>query len=146
MTRRAPQLDLPSIAHVPGSGSVPDMVLLEVAKGLATKVTRAAGWQDNAAYLYGHDLLDAGYFWEAHEVWEVVWLNCPPNSAEKVLLQMLVQRANAELKLNMGRSNASRRLAGQVNALRADLAGRLEAGQHNFMGVDIQTEYALKCS
>jgi hypothetical protein len=65
-------------------------------------------WQDNAAYLYGHRLLEAGFYWEAHEVWEAVWMNCRPNSTEKVLLQALIQQANARLKRKMGKVNAAR--------------------------------------
>ena len=140
--RRLPDLALPGHAHVPGSGSKPDMAPLEAAKALAPSVMRHEDWQDNAAYLYGHDLLDAGFFWEAHEVWEAVWLNCLPNSAEKLLLRMLIQQANARLKLVMGRRNAAERLAAEVEALRIDLAGRLGA-PGSFMGVDISKKFAI---
>lgn len=140
--RRLPDLALPGHAHVPGSGSTPDMAPLEAAKALAPSVMRHEDWQDNAAYLYGHDLLDAGFFWEAHEVWEAVWLNCPPNSAEKLLLRMLIQQANTRLKLVMGRRNAAERLAAEVEALRIDLAGRLGA-PGSFMGVDISKKFVL---
>ncbi len=140
--RRLPDLALPGHAHVPGSGSKPDMAPLEAAKALVAPETSANAWQDNAAYLYGHDLLDAGFFWEAHEVWEAVWLNCPPNSAEKLMLRMLIQQANARLKLVMGRRNAAERLAAEVEALRIDLAGRLGA-PGSFMGVDISKKFAV---
>jgi hypothetical protein len=140
--RRLPDLALPGHAHVPGSGSTPDMAPLEAAKALVAPETSANAWQDNAAYLYGHDLLDAGFFWEAHEVWEAVWLNCPPNSAEKLMLRMLIQQANARLKLVMGRRNAAERLAAEVEALRSDLAGRLGA-PGSFMGVDISKKFAV---
>lgn len=140
--RRLPDLALPGHAHVPGSGSTPDMAPLEAAKALVAHETSANAWQDNAAYLYGHDLLDAGFFWEAHEVWEAVWLNCPPNSAEKLMLRMLIQQANARLKLVMGRRNAAERLAAEVEALRSDLAGRLGATRC-FMGVDISKKFVL---
>ena len=140
--RRAPDLRLPGHAHVPGSGSSPDMAPLEAAKAVAPRVTLGEDWQDNAAYLYGHDLLEAGFFWEAHEVWEAVWLNCPPNSPEKVLLQLLIQQANARLKLVMDRPGAADRLAIEVEALRNDLIGRLGASKL-FMGVDISIKIAL---
>ena len=142
--RRLPDLALPGHAHVPGSGSKPDMAPLEAAKALAPSVMRHEDWQDNAAYLYGHDLLDAGFFWEAHEVWEAVWLNCPPNSVEKLLLRMLIQQANARLKLVMGTAEpeVSPCLPAEVEALRIDLAGRLGA-PGSFMGVDISKKFAI---
>ncbi len=30
-------------------------------------------WQDSENYLYGIDLFNHGYYWEAHEAWESVW-------------------------------------------------------------------------
>ena len=76
--RLVPDIDLPSRAHVPGSGTRPDAAPLDHARRLAPAVTRAQDWQGNKAYLYGHDLMQAGYFWEAHEVWEAVWLATLP--------------------------------------------------------------------
>ena len=127
-------IPLPARAHVPGSGSAPDLAPLELAKSLAPPETRSDHWQDNAAYLYGHRLLEAGFYWEAHEVWEAVWMNCRPNSTEKVLLQALIQQANARLKRNMGKVNAAGRLDSMVDGLRHEVCARLD-GQRHFMGV-----------
>jgi len=33
-------------------------------------------WQICRAYLYGVDLFNHGYYWEAHESWEGLWLAC----------------------------------------------------------------------
>ena len=70
---------------------------------------------------------------EAHEVWEPVWLACRPNSAERRLLQALIQYANAALKAEMGRDRAAARLL-------AATAGHLRrvgaADGQGFMGVD----------
>ncbi len=140
--RRVADLPLPAQRHVPGSGSMPDMAPLEAAKALAPAVTRREEWQENPAYLYGHYLLAAGFFWEAHEVWEAVWLNCPPNSVEKLLLRMLIQQANARLKLVMGRPRAAERLADEAEALRTELAGRL-GDLSTVMGVTVSTKFAL---
>lgn len=49
-------------------------------------------------------------FWEAHEVWEAVWMAARENSAEKVMVQGVIQLANARLKARMGRHGASVRL------------------------------------
>ena len=63
-----------------------------------------------AAWTFGLDFLRDGYFWEAHEVLEAVWLALPPNSAERVLCQGLIQLANAGLKRVMRRDGAAARL------------------------------------
>lgn len=135
--RLVPEISLPSHAHVPGSGSTPDLVPLECAKELTPAVTQAAEWQDNVPYLYGHDLLRAGFCWEAHEVWEAVWLATPANGPERLLLQALIQNANARLKSGMQRKNAAARLLGQVEELRVDLVARLGGQIDTYMGVDI---------
>lgn len=135
---RAGDIPLPARAHVPGSGSSPDMVPLEHAKSLAPPQTRAEDWQDNATYVYGHRLLEAGLYWEAHEVWEAVWMNCSPNSTEKVLLKALIQLANARLKRSMGKENAATRLESMVEALRQEVCARLD-GRPDLMGVSVIT-------
>jgi hypothetical protein len=33
----------------------------------------AAQWWECEEYLFGFDLFNAGYYWEAHEAWEAVW-------------------------------------------------------------------------
>ena len=30
-------------------------------------------WRDNEDYLFGVDLYNHGYLWEAHEAWESIW-------------------------------------------------------------------------
>lgn len=133
-----PDINLPSHAHVPGTGSRPDLVPLEHAKQLAPGVTQANGWQTNIPYLYGHDLKQAGYYWEAHEVWEAVWLATPANGPERLLLQALIQNANALLKSKMQRENAAERLQAQVEELRQDLVSRLGGQIESYMGVAIE--------
>ena len=70
-----------------------------------------------AAFRYGVDLFNTGYFWEAHEVWEPVWMALAPNSRERCACQALIQGANACLKLRYGRGKAFARLAGEVDRL-----------------------------
>ena len=69
----------------------------------------AADLSGNAAYETGWRYLDAGFHWEAHEVWEPVWMACAPNSAERQFVAGLIQIANSRLKAAMGRGQAARR-------------------------------------
>lgn len=127
-------LALPGHVHTPGTGTVPDLVPLEAAKLLAPVVTNANTWTENETYCYGFSLFRHEMFWEAHEVWEAVWLATPPNSKQRRILRCLIQTANARLKWRMNRPRATKRLA--TEAL-AELSG-LEYGQTGlFMGIDI---------
>jgi hypothetical protein len=119
----ASPLALPSHAHIPGTGTEPDWPPLEAAKAMAADPTTDKNWQHNQAYIYGFALLRGGFFWEAHEVWEVVWLNSAPNGLERSLLRALIQIANAELKAAMGRYQATRRLIDEAQRDLDELAG-----------------------
>ena len=50
--------------------------------------------------------LREGYFWEAHELLEPVWMDLPEDAPERALVQGLIQLANAGLKRRMGRAGA----------------------------------------
>lgn len=127
-------IELPVRAHVPGTGTTPDWPSLEVAKYLVPERTCDNDWADNPAYLFGFELAQAGFFWEAHEVWEPVWLACPPNSRERLLLRALIQITNAELKGNMRRERAVLRLLGEA---RQELEELRPVANERLMGVDV---------
>jgi predicted metal-dependent hydrolase len=63
----------------------------------------AQGWRRCEAYLYGVDLFNHGYYWEAHEEWEGLWRALqglePPIVALRALLQGLIRLAAAGVKV-----------------------------------------------
>lgn len=59
----------------------------------------------------GLSLYRAGFFWEAHEAWEPLWLAAAPNSRERAFLQALIQLANGWLKCAMDKPAAAARIA-----------------------------------
>ena len=102
----------------------------------APLLTDPALWRENATYLYGCQLYMVGFFWEAHEAWEPVWMHAPPNSHARALMQGLIQLANACLKIRMARLHAARRL------LAMSRAHVEEAGSDPVMGLDPTTLHA----
>ncbi|WP_245409773.1 DUF309 domain-containing protein [Pararhizobium haloflavum] len=103
---------------------------------LAPDPTDAQAWRANAPYLAGFRLYNAGFGWEAHEVWEPVWMHARSHSAERYMVQGLIQLANARLKWTMGRTNASVRLAGI--ARECLLQARFASTDALVMGVDLE--------
>lgn len=79
------------------------------------------------AFEAGMLFFEAGYYWEAHEVLEAVWLVLPPESAERHFVQGLIQLANGYLKLEMKRPKAALRLSSIATQLfeSSDGEGRL---------------------
>lgn len=101
---------LPHERHVPGANARPEEGAVFAAAAEARRADAPGAWSECASYLYGFDLLVGGFFWEAHEVWEPVWANCPPNSRERAVLRGLIQCANAGLKSVMARPGAAGKL------------------------------------
>ena len=62
------------------------------------------------AFRHGLAYLDNGFYWEAHEVLEPVWMALEDGSTERRLVQALIQTANAHLKSEMGWPKAALRL------------------------------------
>lgn len=107
---------LPEAAHVPGATPRPGEGTFAAVKAAAPPVTTSEGADGNAAWQHGLRLIAAGYYWEAHEVLETVWMNAAPNSPERHLLRAAIQLANAGLKQRMGRPGAALRLCAIVEA------------------------------
>ena len=126
----APALDLPRWAYLPGTTLEPDRAPLEHAKALVPKAYENGVDPRDPAFRYGLALHHAGLFWEAHEVWEAVWKAAPKNGCDRLLLRGLIQRANAHLKLRMGRPAAALRLLDEA-------AGELAEFMRRRGGVDI---------
>ncbi|MDD9908630.1 MAG: DUF309 domain-containing protein [Ahrensia sp.] len=80
------------------------------------------------AFQCGLHYLETGYFWEAHEVLEPVWLALPAGSAERFLVQALIQFANAKLKLEMQRPRAAKRICAIVGDLLSRIDGKSVLG------------------
>lgn len=101
---------LPDEPYVPGRTPRPEAGPVFAISGAAPEATDPDLWFQHEAWLSGFRLYRHGYFWEAHEVWEPVWIGARPNSAERAMVQGLIQVANACLKLRMDRHRAALRL------------------------------------
>lgn len=106
----------PPHAYLPGAtprhaDDLFDPVRDSAQPGMAVEELRASlAWREGRAYL------DEGFYWEAHEVMEAVWLVLP-DGPERRRVQAVIQLANAALKARMARPGAVTRLAGIVRDL-----------------------------
>ena len=55
-------------------------------------------WQDCEAYLFAIDLFNHGYYWEAHESWESVWIAVGRRGATAAFIKGLIKLAAAGVK------------------------------------------------
>ncbi len=73
----------------------------------------ATDWTDCEPYLYGIDLFNRGYWWEAHEALETVWLAAGQKSTVcGKFVQGLIQLAGAQLKRYIGDPRGAQKLTG----------------------------------
>lgn len=70
-----------------------------------------ARWHESEAYLYGIDLYNHGYWWEAHEAWEACWIAAGKQTETGLFLQGLIQITAGCLKKHLDQIEAGRGLA-----------------------------------
>lgn len=113
----------PPHPYVPGKSKRHPQHLFEFLKADVDNL-KVEELPDTCAWQYAEIFYQEGYFWEAHELLETVWLTCPPNSAEKIYVQGKIQSANAKLKQCMGQHKAAAKLLKDVEALFAEARQR----------------------
>ncbi len=124
----------PPHVYIPGqTPRHPDDLFDSIKVGLgdvpANRLNRTRAWA------YGLEFLEDGFFWEAHEVLEAVWMACPPNAPERLMVQAVIQHANAQLKRKMGQEQAALRLDKRSSDLAQEAVSRAGA---QVLGLDAQ--------
>jgi len=106
--RYVPRVPLPAAAFVPGrAGAVRPSGETLVVSG---HTLPPESWGENEAWLFGADLWNHGFLWEAHEVWERLW-RAPFDARQAEFLRGLIQCAAAGLKVAVGDRDAATSLA-----------------------------------
>ena len=121
--RCAPQIPLPPYSYVPGhelphpvndpAGHLygvqhePPIPAAELALLPTEPEPRrralAATLAINSRWLYALDLFNAGFYWEAHEVWESFWNALGRKTPEALSIQGLIHLAAAAVKIREGK-------------------------------------------
>ncbi len=95
-------------------------------------------WVDCGDYLYGIDLFNHGYYWEAHEAWEGLWVACGREGLTAIYLQALINLTAAGFKARWG--SARGMSANAATAVRLLQSLETESGQHHerYMGLNVR--------
>jgi predicted metal-dependent hydrolase len=81
----------------------------------------AATLTDNSRWLYALDLFNAGFYWEAHEVWESFWNALGRTTTEALVVQGLIHLAAAAVKIREGKPAGVTRHSQRARELLGDL-------------------------
>lgn len=112
-------------AYIPGKTERHPEGLFDPVRETVSSGMTSLELADSPAFLSGIAYMEAGFYWEAHELLEPVWIALPEGSVEQRFVQALIQLANAHLKLNMGRAKAAVRLCVIVRDLLSDTSGEV---------------------
>ena len=131
----SPDLPFPAYSYVPG-GPWPHPNRSAGGHSAADRpppIGPGEGWAASLAYLRGIALFNAGYYWEAHEVWEGLWHAHRRSGPIADLLKALIKLAAAGVKVRerqpAGVSTHARRAADLLAA----------AGSPRLLGLDPRT-------
>jgi hypothetical protein len=131
--KRYTQYPTPRRKYIPGQGVHPDKDpqgshLPEIPVG--EPVFSPQTWHRSQPYLYAIDLFNLGYWWEAHEVLEKLWMQNGRTTPVARTLQGIIQMAAALLQESKGNPRGASRLfvRGRAN---------LEAGSGIDCGMDV---------
>lgn len=92
-------------------------------------------WRDSAPYLLATDLFNHGYYWEAHEAWEGLWIAAGRSGTTADFLKGLIKLAAAGVKHLEGNAAGVRRH--KTRAL--ELLKSVSSTEQHYCGVDLSS-------
>ncbi len=87
-------------------------------------------------FLYGIDLFNFNYWWEAHEAWEMVWKTTAKTDDDGKFLQGLIQISAGMIKWWTGN------LSGMKKLFKEGLEKLRSIPEQNLMGLDLKNQIA----
>lgn len=94
-------------------------------------------WPDCRPFLYGLDLFNHGYYWEAHEVWERIWHAAGRTGPVGSFIKGLIKLAAAGVKVREGRPAGVRSHAQRAAELFSRVANQLRSTQSSYFGLSL---------
>lgn len=107
----------PAYAYVPGSRPHPRHLRGRAQgepEGPPPAPLDPDAWRDSLPYLRGIELFERGYYWEAHEAWESLWIAAGREGPVAELLRGLILLAAAGVKIRQGRGTGAARLGARA--------------------------------
>lgn len=129
MLRLCPDRPLPPYSYVPGrfphpigdpsghSYRAPSLQREIHHQSLVPPVSLASDWKHSSDYLFGIDLFNHGFYWEAHETWEQLWIDFGRTGLDANFIKGLIKLAAAGVKAREGRPKGVQRHACRAKEL-----------------------------
>lgn len=112
--RLVPENRLPPYAYTPGQSPHPtrdsDGHKFKIETETNDTFTHE-GWETCVPYLFGFDLFNLGFYWEAHESWEALWHTIGRKGSKATFLKGLIKLAATGVKARQGSNSGVKLLA-----------------------------------
>ena len=115
--RWLPQKNFPPYAYLPGKEPHPVRDPMGHSYHVEPILVAAEASLGSDVFLWGLDLFNHGYYWEAHEAWESLWQLAERGSSLRMLFKGLILLSAAGVKVREGKHAAAVRHAGRAAAL-----------------------------
>lgn len=137
--RYCPNHSFPSYRHIPGVTPHPIKDPAGHSYGIDEStnpvVLSSESWRTNENYLYGVDLYNFAYWWEAHEAWEGLWHHAEDDY--RLFLQGLIQISAALIKHHMRMPRPVRTLSTAGSDKLQEVLLRLKPSTKTYMGINL---------
>ena len=115
--RWLPQKSLPPYAYLPGKNPHPVRDPTGHSYHVEPIPVAAEASLSSDAFLWGLDLFNHGYYWEAHEAWEGLWKVADRDGPLRMLFKGLILLSAAGVKIRERKNAAAARHAKRAAAL-----------------------------
>ena len=137
--RYCPRHPFPSYRHIPGLTPHPVKDPAGHSYGIdglaEPRVLSPEAWRTNEDYLYGVDLYNFAYWWEAHESWEGLWHHAEDDY--RLFLQGLIQISAALIKHHMRMPRPARTLSTAGSDKLQEVLLKLKPSTETYMGINL---------
>ena len=137
--RYCPRNPFPSYRHIPGVTPHPikDPAGHSYGSDESTRpqVLSPESWRTNEDYLYGVDLYNFAYWWEAHEAWEGLWHHAEDDY--RLFLQGLIQISAALIKHHMRMPRPVRTLSTAGSDKLREVFLKFKRPTETYMGINL---------
>jgi hypothetical protein len=98
---------------------------------------QSPSWRKCRSYLYGIDLFNHGYYWEAHDAWESDWLACGRKGVTADFLKGLIKLAAAGVKAREARKRRVQQQAKRAEELFLQITLAVGSPKSRYMGLSL---------
>lgn len=125
--RLLPERSFPAYAYLPGRQ--PHPVRDPAGHSYQIQPAQVIPSLGSDEFVWGEDLFNHGYYWEAHEAWEGLWHLADKGSTLRALLKGLILLSAAGVKIREGKRAAARRHTGRAAGLLRQLPDQAFSGE-----------------